>query len=288
MAASSAPRAIDPRAASCSTASDAAAACRCWASSHVSKAAPPLTVMPSSRSAPSPGRPTAAVQLPFVTTWTSTTAPGGSRSTTGSPSTDPSSPRARLISARHQRRARTGSSASANSSEASWLRAAGRSLRMRYANSPQLLRLRNLYPAAPPRVMRGRPRSWIVMLIVSAWSHGPARATTAEITAERAGGLQGRRRPGPDRHSRSRPSLAVLADGVDLVGDESVSLPVHGVRGLRVRRVDQAEDLPRLLIHPVAQVADPVLALGGQVGLVGAGSIGRRHPAFDVVHVHEQ
>src|SRR6476659_5851990 len=66
MAASSAPRATDPRAASCSTASDAAAACRCWASSHVSKAAPPLTVMPSSRSAPSPGRPTAAVQLPLV------------------------------------------------------------------------------------------------------------------------------------------------------------------------------------------------------------------------------
>ena len=142
---------------------------------------PPLTVMPSSRSAPSPGRPTAAVQVPFITTWTSTTAPGGSRSTTGSPSTDPSSPRARLISARHQRRARTGSSASANSSEASWLRAAGRSLRMRYASSPQLLRLRNLYPAAEPRVMRGRPRSWMVMLIVSEWSHAPGPAAIRVI-----------------------------------------------------------------------------------------------------------
>jgi len=52
----------------------------------------------------------------------------------------------------------------------------------------------------------------------------------------------------------------VLGDGVDLVGDEPVSLPVHGVRGLRVRRVDQAEDLPRLLVHPVAQVSEAAIA----------------------------
>jgi hypothetical protein len=45
----------------------------------------------------------------------------------------------------------------------------------------------------------------MVMLIVSEWSHGPARATTAEITAERADGLPGRRLRAPDHHRRSRP-----------------------------------------------------------------------------------
>src|SRR5437762_3428558 len=178
MAVSSAPRAIGPRAASCRTASDAAAACRCWASSHVSKAAAPLTVMPSSRSAPSPGRPTAAVQVPFITTCTSTVVHGGSRSTTGSPSTDPSSLRARLI------------------------------------------------------------------------------------TAQQAGHLPGRHRTAPDRHRQSLPSLAVLADRIQLRRDEYLTLPVHGVRRLSNRRVNQAEDLPCLLVHPVAQVADPVLSLG--------------------------
>jgi hypothetical protein len=63
----------------------------------------------------------------------------------------------------------------------------------------------------------------------------------------------------------------VLADGVDLVRDEPVSLPVNGVGGLGVRRVNQTEDLPRFLVHPVAQVVDSVRCLGGQVGLVGAG-----------------
>jgi hypothetical protein len=42
---------------------------------------------------------------------------------------------------------------------------------MRYASSPQLLRLLSLYPTDEPRVMDGRPRSWMVMLIVSEWSH---------------------------------------------------------------------------------------------------------------------
>ena len=63
----------------------------------------------------------------------------------------------------------------------------------------------------------------------------------------------------------------MLANGVDLVGNEPVSLPVNGVGGFGVRRVNQAEDLPRFLVHPVAQVADSVRCLGGQVGLVGAG-----------------
>jgi hypothetical protein len=85
----------------------------------------------------------------------------------------------------------------------------------------------------------------------------------------------------------SRP-LGVLADGVDLVGDEPVSLPVNGVGGLGVRRVNQAEDLSRFLVHPVAQVVDSVRCLGGQVGLVGAGGVGLRHPSLDVVDVHEQ
>ena len=66
------------------------------------------------------------------------------------------------------------------------------------------------------------------------------------------------------------------------------SLAVNGVGGLGVRRVNQAEDLPRFLVHPVAQVADSVRCLGGQVGLVGAGGVGLRYPSLDVVDVHEQ
>ncbi len=38
-------------------------------------------------------------------------------------------------------------------------------------------RLRNLYPPAGPRVICGRPRSWMVVVMVSAWSHGPAHET---------------------------------------------------------------------------------------------------------------
>ena len=64
-------------------------------------------------------------------------------STTGSPSTTPPGPSPRRISARHQRSARIGSSASAKSNEASWVRVGGRSLSSRNASTAQLFRLRN-------------------------------------------------------------------------------------------------------------------------------------------------
>ncbi len=63
----------------------------------------------------------------------------------------------------------------------------------------------------------------------------------------------------------------MLGDLVDLVGDEAVRLAVHGVGGLRVGGLDEAEDLPRLLVDPVALVLDAVLLLRLQVGLVRLG-----------------
>ncbi len=44
----------------------------------------------------------------------------------------------------------------------------------------------------------------------------------------------------------------------------------------------------RFLIHPVAEIVHAVRSLGREVGLMSAGDVGRRHPALDVVHVHEQ
>src|SRR3954470_24339123 len=77
-------------------------------------------------------------------------------------------------------------------------------------------------------------------------------------------------------------------DGVDLIGDEPVGVAVHGVRGLGGRGVDEAEDLAGALVDPVAKVLDVVVALGGQIGLVGLGDVVDADPAFHVVDVHEQ
>jgi hypothetical protein len=74
---------------------------------------------------------------------------------------------------------------------------------------------------------------------------------------------------------------------MDLVGDQAVCLTVHGVGGLRVRRFDQAEDLPVRLVHPVLAVVDAVLALDPQVLLVGLGDVLGLH-ARDIVDIHEQ
>ena len=56
---------------------------------------------------------------------------------------------------------------------------------------------------------------------------------------------------------RCRGCSRVLADGEDLVGDETVRVAVDRVRGLGVGCLDQAEDLSGLLVHPVAQVVTP-------------------------------
>ena len=136
------PRESCPRAASCRIDSAAAASRRRWASSHDSNGAAFWRASPSSRSAPRPGRSTASRQWPCTRTSTSTVVPSGRVSRTGSPSRTAPGPSPRRISARLHRSARSGSSASANSSEASWLRAGGRSPSSRNARTAQLLRLR--------------------------------------------------------------------------------------------------------------------------------------------------
>jgi len=126
-ASSSSPRDINAWAASCRTASDAARRRCCSESSQASNPAAPRTLTPSSSVDPRPGRPSACVQVPRVTTSTSTTASSGKRSCTGSPSSDAATPSPRRTSARFQRRARSGSSASSKSRPASLPREGGRS-----------------------------------------------------------------------------------------------------------------------------------------------------------------
>src|SRR3954451_10649468 len=75
-------------------------------------------------------------------------------------------------------------------------------------------------------------------------------------------------------------------DLVDLVSDEAVGLAVHGVGGVRVRRIDQAEDLAVGLVDPVALVVDTVVALDRQVGLVRLRDVAGVDRAVHVVNVH--
>jgi len=77
--------------------------------------------------------------------------------------------------------------------------------------------------------------------------------------------------PGPT----GEPSAAsdAFLDAVDGVRHQSVRLAVHGVGGLGVGCLDEAEDLALALVDPVAQVVDPVRVLGGEVGLVGLGHV---------------
>src|SRR5690349_3205410 len=184
--------------------------CRCWASSQVSNAVAPRSAIPSSRSAPRPGRATASRQDPRVTTRTSATAVPASCSTTGSPSTEPPSPSARRISDRLQRSARTGSSASPNSSAAAWLRVGGRSLSIRYASSPQLFRLRNRYTSSAPLLMQGRPRSWMVRLTVTRMAvlAGERRAALRAAFPPRSHGAPSSRRVARQFRQRRGPALA--------------------------------------------------------------------------------
>ena len=134
-------------------------------------------------------------------------------------------------------------------------------------------------------------------------THGTFRTPDVLPTILRAMGIDlihpvdGKARPlrklggrGPQgRGSRRAPTRALrlaLADLVDLVGDEPVRLAVNRVRGLRVRSLDEAEDLPSLLVDPVALVVDAVLRLLLQVLHVRVGDVLRRHAALEVVNVH--
>src|SRR5688572_10347416 len=98
---------------------------------------------------------------------------------------------------------------------------------------------------------------------------------------------RGRRRsPGSPRRTRACSSLQ---DRVDLVGHQTVRLAVHGVRGVGVRRLDQAEDLAALLIHPVVEVAHPVTVLDAEVGRVSPCDVGRARAVRQVVvNIHVQ
>jgi hypothetical protein len=71
-------------------------------------------------------------------------------------------------------------------------------------------------------------------------------------------------------------------DLVYLIRHKTVTVAMDDVRRLRIRRLDEAEDLPRRLVHPVAQVGHAVRARG-QIGLVGLGDVGRRDTALDGV-----
>ena len=77
----------------------------------------------------------------------------------------------------------------------------------------------------------------------------PAWGTSSSANPRSRDGLA--HRGGPT--VRRRPALLHLGDRIR---DQAVRLPVHGVRGSVVRRLDEAEHLAGALVEPVAQVAD--------------------------------
>jgi hypothetical protein len=58
-------------------------------------------------------------------------------------------------------------------------------------------------------------------------------------------------------------------DPVDVIGDQSMGLPMNCGRGVRGRCLDQAEDPPDLLVDPVPEIADFIFVLRLQVGEMG-------------------
>src|SRR5215207_10144760 len=92
---------------------------------------------------------------------------------------------------------------------------------------------------------------------------------------------------GPARAARAawRLALTALAHLVDLVSDEAVPLTVNAVGRLGIRRFDEAEDLPRLFVDPVALVVDAVLVLHLQILHVRSRDIARRNATVDRMHV---
>jgi hypothetical protein len=72
----------------------------------------------------------------------------------------------------------------------------------------------------------------------------------------------------------------------NVVGNQSVSLAMYSVRGVRRRCVDQAEDLALGLIHPVAEVPDVVRALRFEVCGVCLGNVIDRGSAVNSMDIH--
>ena len=88
-------------------------------------------------------------------------------------------------------------------------------------------------------------------------------------------GLPARRPASPYAGCPTTRRSGVFRHLVDLVSHQPVRLSVDGIRGFGIGRVDKAEDLPCLLVHPVLTVRNAILVLGGQVGLMRLGHVGR-------------
>jgi hypothetical protein len=73
-----------------------------------------------------------------------------------------------------------------------------------------------------------------------------------------------------------------------LVGQQTVRLAVHGLCGLLVRGLRQAEDLAGVFVEPILEVPDPLLALDLLVLPVGVGYRlgGESLDVLVVVHEH--
>src|ERR1700693_5438346 len=85
---------------------------------------------------------------------------------------------------------------------------------------------------------------------------------------------------------RHRKRLLVLLHLVDLLREEAVRFAVNRVRRLGAGRLDQAEDLARLRVVPVLEIANAMLLSRLQVLLVRAGDVPGRCPGDVPVAVH--
>lgn len=86
---------------------------------------------------------------------------------------------------------------------------------------------------------------------------------------------------------RSASSRSFL-DLIDVIGDQTVGLPVDIRSSLGRGSLDQAEHLASSLIDPVPQVAHVVGSLGLQVGEVRLSDVIHRNSTIDLVNIHEE
>jgi hypothetical protein len=77
-------------------------------------------------------------------------------------------------------------------------------------------------------------------------------------------------------------------DPVDVIGDQSVGLPVNSRRGIGRRRLDQAEDPPGILIDPIPQVANVEFVLCLQVGEMCLGDVFYRDATCHIMDIHKK
>jgi hypothetical protein len=66
-------------------------------------------------------------------------------------------------------------------------------------------------------------------------------------------------------------ALCAFLDLTYVLGHQPVCLAVDRLRGLRARRLEQAEDLALVLVEPILEDLRPVLDLGIEIPLVGPG-----------------